>query len=290
MEKFTSFFKKEYLTLESLEYLDKTLFKRIINEEFASTEQELANLDVELSDPETAKKYLNNEEEIELIKQYQADPNGDVGLEARNKLIINKMKFINLLVSKAVGGGRISREQAQDATNNAVLYLIRAIDLYDLDKGVPFTAYAKQWIMAGITNPFNPRFHSSISSDIVGKKFNNEEDIALASLDTPITSADSDDKTMTLGDTIADRREGINPYDQLDEKDLRAKLGVFLKKLSDKEATAIKLRFSSKPDGSQRTFEEIGDELGMTSMGAKVLIDRTLTKLKEFAKEEDMQD
>ena len=112
--------------------------------------------------------------------------------------------------------------------------------------------------------------------------------IGLSSLDTPITSADSDDKAMTLGDTIADTQPNTSPFDQLDEKDIRAKLGAFLKKLSDKEATAIKLRFSSKPDGSQRTFAEIGKELGLTSMGAKLLVDRTLTKLKEFAKEENV--
>jgi DNA-directed RNA polymerase sigma subunit (sigma70/sigma32) len=61
------------------------------------------------------------------------------------------------------------------------------------------------------------------------------------------------------------------------------------KKLNDKEAKAIKLRFSTKPDGSERTFEEIGQELGMTKMGAKLLIDRTLAKLKNFAKEEKLQ-
>lgn len=288
MKRFTEFFKEEYLVLESIEYVDRTLFTRIINEEFASDENELAKLDVELSNPESAKKYLNNEEEIELIKKYKADPNSKEGLDARNEVIINKMKFINLLVSKAVSTGRISSGQAQDATNNAVLYLIRAIDLYDISKGVPFTAYAKQWILAGITNPFNPRFHSSISSDIIGKetKYGN---IGLSSLDTPITAADSDDKAMTLGDTIADTNPNTSPYDQLDEKDIRAKLGVFLKKLSDREATAIKLRFSTKPDGSQRTFAEIGKELGLTSMGAKLLIDRTLTKLKEFAKDEAVQ-
>jgi len=287
MKKFTDFFKEEYLVLESIEYTDRTLFTRIINEEFASDEKELAKLDVELSNPESAKKYLNNEEEIELIKKYKADPNSQEGLDARNEVIINKMKFINLLVSKAVSTGRISSGQAQDAINNAVLYLIRAIDLYDINKGVPFTAYAKQWILAGITNPFNPRFHSSISSDIIGKK-TKYGNIGLSSLDTPITSADSDDKAMTLGDTIADTQPNTSPFDQLDEKDIRAKLGAFLKKLSDKEATAIKLRFSSKPDGSQRTFAEIGKELDLTSMGAKLLIDRTLTKLKEFAKEENV--
>ena len=251
--------------MESLEYLDRTLFTRIINEEFTPTEQELTDLDVELSNPEEAKKYLNNEEEIELIRAYKADPNSKEGLDARNKIIENKMKFIYLLANKAVARGRITRAQFEDAVQNAVVYLIRGIDLYDLDKNVPFTAYAKQWIMAGITNPFNPVFHTSISSDIVGKQ-SKYGSVALASLDSPITSADSDDKEMTLGDTVPDTSEGSDPYEQLEESDLKAKLNIFLKKLTDKEAKAIELRFSSKPDGKQRTFEEIGKELGLTKM------------------------
>lgn len=286
MERFTEFFKREYLTLESIEYLDKTLFRRIINEEFNATEQELADLDIELSNPESSKKYLNNEQENKLLQTYKANPNSKEGLDARNEIVMNKYKFIQLLVSKAVANGRITKDQAADATNNAVIYLLRGIDLYDMDKGVPFTAYAKQWIMAGITNPFNPRYHSSVSSDISGKALQDGDTVSVASMDATINSADSDDKDMTLGDTIADELDMNSPYQQLNEKDLYAKLGIFLKKLSDKEAEAIKLRFSSTPDGRQRTFAEIGDELGMTAMGAKVLVDRTLTKLKEYAKEE----
>ena len=34
---------------------------------------------------------------------------------------------------------------------------------------------------------------------------------------------------------------------------------------------------------------EIGNELGMTKMGAKMLIDRTITKLKQFARQEQIK-
>lgn len=284
MERFTEFFKQSFLLVESIEYTDRTLFRRIISEELTPSEKELADLDIELSNPETAKKYLNNEEELALIAQYKADPDGQEGIDARNTVIENKLKYIHLLAQKAINGNRIKPYQKEDAIQNAVLSLIHGIDLFDASKGVPFTAYAKQWILAGITNPFNPARQKSITSDAIGK----DKDFSLASIDTEINDAHSDDKSMTLGDTIADTREGINPFDNLDEADQRAKLGVFLKKLTDKEATAIKLRFSTKPDGTQRTFEEIGDELGMSKMGAKLLIDRTIAKLKTFAKEENL--
>lgn len=284
MKRFTDFFKKDFLVLESLEYTDRTLFKRIINEELTPSEADLADLDIELSNPETAKKYLNNDEELALIEQYKANPDSPEGLDARNTVVENKLKYIYLLAQKAVNANRIKAHQKEDAVQNAVLSLIHGIDLFDPSRGVPFTAYAKQWIMAGITNPFNPTRQKTISSDAIGK----DADFGLTSIDTPISDAHSDDKQMTLGDTIKDQREGVNPYDVLDEKDTRAVLGAFLKKLPEKEAKAIRLRFSVKPDGSERTYEEIGKELGMTKMGAKMLIDRTINKLKTFAKEEQI--
>ena len=154
-----------------------------------------------------------------------------------------------------------------------------------LINGVPFTAYAKQWIIAGITNPFNPTRQKSISSDIVGK----DADIKLTSIDAPVSSGGEwGDKDMTVGDAIPNASlEGLSPADKLDVKDMKARLNIFLKKLTDKEAKAIKLRFSSDAEGKQPTYDEIAEELGLTKMGAKMLIDRTLNKLKQFAKEEN---
>jgi hypothetical protein len=62
MKRFTDFFKNDFLILEQIEFLDRTLFSKIISEELAPSETEIADLDIELSNPETAKKYLNNDE------------------------------------------------------------------------------------------------------------------------------------------------------------------------------------------------------------------------------------
>ena len=285
MKSFTNFFKQNFLVFESIAYTDRTLFSRIVNEELTPSPEELANLDIELSNPDTAKKYMDNEEEVALIKQYKEDPESVEGLDARNKVIENKLKYIYLLAQKAVNAQRIKPYQKEDAIQNAVLSLIHGIDLFDPSKGVPFTAYAKQWIMAGITNPFNPVRQKSISGDAIGK----DKDFGLTSIDTTINDAHSDDKQMTLGDTIPDNREGINPLENLDDKDERALLNVFLNKLPEREALAIKLRFDLNSEGHEYTFEEIGKELGMTKVGAKMLVDKTLSKLKQFAKTENIQ-
>jgi RNA polymerase sigma factor (sigma-70 family) len=282
MLSFTKFFKETFLTVESILYTDRTLFSKIINEELTPSEAEISQLDIDLSNPETAKKYMDNDEEVELIKIYQANPDSIEGLDARNKVIENKLKFIHLLAHKAANAGRIKHTNHADAVQNAVLSLIHGIDKFEPEKGVPFTAYAKQWIMAGITNPYNPARQKSISADAIGK----DSDFSLTSIDTPTNNGTSDDKQMTVGDTIPDTRDGLNPEDVLDDKDQNARLGIFLSKLDEREAKAIKMRFSTKPEGGEYTYEEIGKELGMTKMGAKNLVDRTLAKLKMFAKEE----
>jgi hypothetical protein len=58
MKRFTDFFKNDFLILEQIEFLDRTLFSKIISEELAPSEAEIADLDIELSNPETAKNIL----------------------------------------------------------------------------------------------------------------------------------------------------------------------------------------------------------------------------------------
>lgn len=139
--------------------------------------------------------------------------------------------------------------------------------------------------MAGITNPFNPTRQRSISSDGAGKTDSNGYTMSLVSFDAPTTGADSDDKEMTVGDNLYDDRAGVDPTELLDEKYMKEQLKTYMDKLSEKEAKAIELRYTIGPNGKPLTFDEIGEQLGMTKMGAKMLIDRALNKLKQFAKE-----
>ena len=139
-------------------------------------------------------------------------------------------------------------------------------------------------ILAGIVNPFNPIRQRSISADTQGR-----DGTSVASLDAPTTDSSSQDKQLSVADKIADDKQGINPFDVLDDKDVRKKLSAFLYKLPEKEAKAIKWKFLDvRPNGKQITDEQIGKRLGMTKMGAKYLIDRAVNRLKTFAKSEDI--
>lgn len=275
MKQFSQFFKEQYLILESIQYTDRTLFKRIINEEIQGIDkQQLQNLD-----KANTKSYLDDDTQIELIKKYKQDPNSKQGLDARNKVIQNKYKWISILANKAKDSGKLRPEHVQDAIQNAVVSMINGIEKYDPEKGVPFTGYIKDWIMAGIINPFNPVRQRSISADTQGR-----DGTSVASIDAPASNTTSDDKELTIGDKIADGNQGVNPYDVLDNKDVRRKLATLLHKLPEKQAKAIRLKFFTPgPNGKQKTDEQIGKVLGMTKMGVKYLIDRAITKLTKLA-------
>lgn len=280
MKQFGQFFKEEYLLLQSIEYTDRTLFKRIINEQI----QGLSKKQIQNLEQQPKKDYLSDDTQIELIKKYKANPTSKQGLDARNTVVENKYKWISILAHKAAAGGRIKPEHITDAIQNGVVSMIHGIQKYDPNKGVPFTAYIKDWITAGIVNPFNPVRQRSIAADTQGR-----DGSSVTSLEAPVGDSSSDDKQLSVADKIADNTYGTNPYDTLDDKDVRKKLAAFLYKLPEKEAKAIRLKFLTPgPNGKQKTDEQIGKVLGMTKMGAKYLIDRAVNRLKTFAKSEEL--
>ena len=58
----------------------------------------------------------------------------------------------------------------------------------------------------------------------------------------------------------------------------RERVGSILDSLDEKESRALELRFGLY-DGSIHSYESMGDQLGMTSMGAMKLFKRVVKKL-----------
>jgi DNA-directed RNA polymerase sigma subunit (sigma70/sigma32) len=58
----------------------------------------------------------------------------------------------------------------------------------------------------------------------------------------------------------------------------RERVEEILSGLSDKEKTALELRYGIV-DGNVYSYEKIGEELGMTAMGAMKLFNRTIKKV-----------
>ena len=73
MKSFGKFLSEEYLALESLMQIDRTLFKNITEGKYALTAEQIEKYDLERSliKEDDEKQYLENAEEVKLIQKYQ---------------------------------------------------------------------------------------------------------------------------------------------------------------------------------------------------------------------------
>ena len=289
MESFKSFFIDEYIALESIMYLDRTLFKNICEGKYEPTPEALAKYELEnallFEADETGdeKKYLQNDEEIELIKKYQADPNSKEGMDALDKLVENKMPYIYSKVNKHLISHPNQSAHKEDLVQEASLALIKAIEEFDVNSGNIFNAYAAKCVTGAILNAYNPVRQKSI---VDGKVDDNGNVTTTTSIDAPVSGSRGEwaDKDTTVGDSIPDPNEKMPWEGGESEQEEKALFNDFLKRLPEAEAKAIKMYFPASDD-DKKTLEEIGQELGMTKMGVKKLIDRAVNKLKAFARE-----
>lgn len=289
MKSFKSFLTNEYIALESIMYLDRTLFKNICEGKYEPSVEALAKYELdnallfEADESGDEKKYLQNDDEIELIKKYQANPNSPEGVDAMNKLVENKMPYIYSKVNKHLISHPNQQAHKDDLVQEASLALVKAIEEFDVNSGNIFNAYASKCITGAILNAFNPVRQKSIVDGKVDEKGNVTTTV---SIDAPVSGSRGEwaDKDTTVGDSIPDQNIAL-PWEEGDaDVEERALLNDWLKQLPETEAKAIKLYFPKSED-EKKTLEEIGKELGMTKMGTKKVIDRAINKLKQFAKD-----
>lgn len=280
MKSFGKFLSEEYLALESLMQIDRTLFKNITEGKYALTAEQIEKYDLERSliKEDDEKQYLENAEEVKLIQKYQDDPNSQEGMDALNKLVENKMPYIYSKVEKHLISHPQQRVHKEDLVQEASLALVKAIEKFDIGSGNIFNAFAKKYITTAILNAFNPLRHKV-------------DTLQTVSIDAPVSGSRGEwaDKDTTIGDSIPDENSTLPWESGQSEDEERALLKDWLKCLPEAEAKAIEMYFPANNE-DKKTLEEIGAELKMTKMGVKKLIDRVVNKLKQFAKEEGIVD
>jgi len=289
MKSFREFIKDEYLALESIYYHDEHLFKFICEGKYEPTKDQLEKIEMEekLVSESDEKNYLQNEEEVELIKTYQADPDSPEGREALDKLVENKMGLIYSKVNKHLISHPNQASHKDDLVQEASLALIKAIEEFDVNSKNIFNAYAIKCITGAILNAYNPVRQKSI---VDGKVDENGNVTSTVSVDAQVSGSRGEwaDRDMTIGDLIPDESVKV-PGDDAEEIENEKKrlLHDWINQLPDREKMAIKMYFPSKLEEGQKqsTLEEIGKKLKMSKMGAKKLIDRIISNLKKKAEE-----
>lgn len=280
-------FSNELLIIESIRYQDRTLFRNIVNGKYEPTKNELLKWEKnqKLINEDTERKYLDNDQEVELIKKYQADPTSKEGIDAMNKLIENKMPYIYSKVGKILVLHPEWRKDKDDMVQEASITLMKCIEKFDPSTKNIFNAYIKPSITGCLLNFHNTNRKKSVD--------NQKGDVGfMASIDDKISGSRGEwaDKDSTVGDTIPDESESSNIFGSMEDDEKRAALADWISQLPSAEKRAITMRFYPPVGQDPKTFDQIGKAIGMSTMGAKKLVDRVVANMTRMAEEQGLKD
>ena len=243
---------------------------------------------------------LTPDEEADLLRRLRR---GDSA--AREQLIYGHLRLVVKLARSFEGWGLA----LLDLISEGNLGLMRAVDRFDPNRGVPLAGYAVSWIKHSMQRaifnqartvrmPVNAhdtllriRRAAHALQDALGREPSDAE--IGAEIDLPehkVTrlraaaqgpaSLDSafDSEGRTLAECVADEN-ALPPSAALEARCTASLLHDALACLKPRERWVLERRFDLKGDGN-RTMEELGRELGLTREGVRVIQNRALKKLR----------
>lgn len=251
-----------------------------------------------------AKPILSAEEELYLAREMK---NGDK--KAKDELIERNLKLVVSIAKKYIGRGVPFLDLIQDGN----LGLMKAVDMFEPDKGYKLSTYATWWIRQSITRGiFNNgrtirvpvHFHErlvkyrKVTDELAGRLGREPtiEEIAKelgTSLDfikeiynvrndsISINTFIGEDEDSELEYFIADEKVSIEKDYEM--KELKQKVEELIEStnLSERERSVIKLRFGiDQPGDTAHTLEEIGKKFDVSREMIRQIEKRALKKLR----------
>jgi RNA polymerase sigma factor (sigma-70 family) len=241
-------------------------------------------------------------EATDLVRRAQA---GDSA--AREQLIDRLLPLVSSLARRFRAEGLDQTDLIQEG----IVGLLRALERYDPERGVPFAAYATWWIRQSLQDarsdfirPFRlpPKAlrqlsqlksehqriyqseHRSAGIAELAERTNVELDQARAlsaadarvrSLDDPVEG--SDGELGALGDLLEDPL-AADAYEQVIETIAGEQLHALLSRLTDREREVVRARFGF--DVEPERLADIGERLGVSAERVRQIEERALAKLR----------
>lgn len=238
-----------------------------------------------------------------LVRQAQA---GDT--EARERLIGRLLPLVSSLARRFRSEGLDQTDLIQEG----IVGLLRALDRYEPDRGVPFPAYATLWIRQSLQDarsdfirPFRlppkalrqlsqlksehqriyqterrsagiPELAERTKVELEQARALTAADARVRSLDEPIASGAGE--VGALGDLLEDPLSA-DAYEQVIETVAGEQLRALLSRLTDREREVVRARFGF--DGEAERLVDIGERLGVSAERVRQIEERALAKLRQ---------